>query len=244
MLNKQLKKMFMLSVTVLLVFAVIGGASGAELENSGRLKVTGTAVISGAPDVAYITLGVETRNQSAEEASQENAERMGKVMAALKELGLDDKAITTSGYNIYSYQQTVDRNAPEPQTITIYTVQNRINVTTTKLKEVGKIIDAAVKAGVNQVQGIRFDIKDKQEMQLLALQKATEQARLKAEAMAESAGVVIGGLALMEEEYASYAPMTDMVMMRAESFMEAETSISPGDVEVSARVWMEFYFNN
>ena len=48
----------------------------------------------------------------------------------------------------------------------------------------------------------------------------------------------------MEEEYASYAPMTDMVMMRAESFKEAETAINPGDVEVSARVWMEFYFNN
>ena len=113
-------------------------------------------------------------------------------MAILKELGLEDKAVTTSGYNIYSYQQTVDRNVPEPQTITIYTVQNRINVTTTKLNEVGKIIDAAVKAGVNQVQGIRFDIKDKQEMQLWALQKAVQQARLKAEAMAESAGVVIG----------------------------------------------------
>lgn len=253
MLKKNLSKALVVGGIVVLMFTAMLAGNGSlgtaaaqsetsSAENRGALNVTGSAVVTGSPDIAYITLGVETKDQSAETASQDNANRMAAVMAALKKMGLKDSDISTSGYNIYSYQQQIDRTLPTEQMVTVYTVQNRINITTKQLDQVGKIIDAAVKAGANQVQGINFDIEDKQELQLLALENATKQAKIKADAMAKAAGVTLGGLTTIQEEYATYAPMNEAMTLRAASFKAADTAITPGDVEISARVNAEFWF--
>lgn len=247
MFNKISKRVNVSVVAILAILFVTLGSSVQVVassipENSSRLQVTGTAVVTAAPDTAHISLGVETRDASAEQAAQENAKRMAQIMMALKEMGLTDREISTSGYNIYSYNQTLNRGTEGETTVTTYQVQNRIEITTKNLDQVGKIVDAAVKAGANQVQGIRFDLADKQELQLKALANAVKQAHTKAETMAEAAGVVIGGLVTMNEDYGTYAPMYDTMVMRAQSVGNVETSITPGDVEVSARVTMVFWF--
>ena len=94
----------------------------------------------------------------------------------------------------------------------------------------GQIIDVAIRAGANQVQGIRFDIADKQSLQLQALELAVQQGMTKAKVMAESAGLLLGGLTTMSESYGSYAPMVTTMALRADS--APATPISPGDVEV------------
>ena len=125
-------------------------------------------------------------------------------------------------------------------TVTTYYVQNRINITTKDLDAVGQIIDVAIRAGANQVQGIRFDIADKQSLQLQALELAVQQGMTKAKVMAESAGLLLGGLTTMSESYGSYAPMVTTMALRADS--APATPISPGDVEVSATVNMNFWY--
>lgn len=239
-----------LVLNLVLIFTLILGSFSVSAaiietsipENSSRLRVVGNAVISAAPDTAHITLGVETSDRSADQAAQENAERMARVLAALKTLGLTDSEISTSGYNIYSYDQTFNRNTAEETTITTYNVQNRINVTTNDLDQVGKIVDVAVKAGVNQIQGVRFDLADKQELQLQALKNAIKQAKGKAKAMAESAEIILGGIATITEDYGTYAPMNDTMVFKAQESRGAGTSINPSDIEVSAKVTMEFWF--
>lgn len=236
MYKKTLLTSFVLIMTLLL------GTASQAMATGGSLEVTGMAVITGAADMAEITLGVETKDESAETASQENAHLMNRVLKALKELGFTDEEITTSGYNIYSSSQVMGRGTENERTVTAYVVQNRISVTTKDLDNVGQIIDTAIKAGANQVQGIRFDIEDKQQMQLQALKNAVKQAKAKAEVIAKSAGVEISGITTINEEYGSYAPMVDTAVMRAQAFGEAKTTINPGDVEVSARVRIIFSF--
>lgn len=246
----MLNKLFRIGAISILMLCIFSGtifvglalANNERTEFSSSLQVTGTAVVTGTPDLAYITVGVETKNASAEVASQENADRMAQVLTALKELGLTDKQITTSGYNIYSSNQIIDRGTENEITITTYHVQNRISIITKDLDNVGKIIDAAIKAGANQIQGIRFDIEDKQEMQLLALENAVKQGKAKAEIMAKSAGITINGLASMSESYSSYAPMVNTMAVRAEALSQNSTTINPGEVEVSATVSMNFWF--
>ncbi|HOB41455.1 MAG: SIMPL domain-containing protein [Limnochordia bacterium] len=229
-------------IVTLLVVLLSGAVSPAALASSDqkRLQVSGTAVVTASPDIAYITLGVETQDPSAEKAAQDNANIMARVMAALRDLGLTEKEVSTSGYNIYGSTQILNRGTNQEETVVTYWVQNRINITTTDLEGLGEIIDAAVKAGANQVQGIRFDVQDKQSLQLEALKLAVRQGRAKAEAMAEAAGVTLGELITMGESYSSYAPMVSAVAFRADA--QAGTTISPGDVEVSATVQMEFAF--
>lgn len=231
------KSLFKMGVVTLLML-LVAGAALADAEPK-RLQVSGTAVVTGDPDIAYITVGVETQNPSAEKAAQDNASIMAQVLAALREMGLTEKEVSTSGYNIWGSTQTVNRGTDKEETVTTYWVQNRINITTKNLDSVGEIVDRAVKAGANQVQGIRFDVQDKQALQLEALKLAVQQGMGKAEAMAEAAGVTLGELVSMSESYSSYAPM-----VRAVAYADAavSTSISPGEVEVSASVQMEFAF--
>ncbi|NMB02752.1 MAG: SIMPL domain-containing protein [Firmicutes bacterium] len=233
-----------ISLLTVLVLALCLGAFLPEIalanSEAGRLHVTGSAVVTGAPDIAHITLGVETQDVSADVAAQDNASRMAKVFTALKELGLTERELSTSGYNIYSSTQVVGRGTNEETSITTYRVHNRINITTKNLDIVGEIIDRAVQAGANQVQGIQFDVEDKQAMQLKALQNAIKQGVAKAEAMAEAAGLTLTQLVSLSENYSSYAPMVNTMVMRADSF--AGTTINPGEVEVSANVQLEFLF--
>lgn len=243
------KQFFSISLLTVLILTLMTGLSPVSYaqakdltEERGSLQVTGSAVITGTPDIAYITLGVETKDPSAEVASQENAERMNRVFTALQELGLSKEELTTSGYNIYSSNQVVARGTDQESTVTTYHVQNRINISTKDLENVGKIIDIAIKSGANQVQGINFDIQDKQEMQLEALKNAVKQGQLKAEVMAEAAGITLGGIQSFSENYGSYAPTYNTMAMRAEALGSAPTTINPGQVEVSANVSMNFWF--
>lgn len=229
-------------VMALLVLSVIVLSSSAYASQStNSIKVTGHAVVTAAPDVAYITLGVETKSNSAASSSEENAAAVANVIAKLKEFGLTDSEITTSNYNIYSYQD-YDR-ITDPQTyVTVYYVRNQLNIKTNRLSEVGKIIDLAIRAGANQVQGIKFDLEDKSELQLLALKNATKQAAAKAKAIAEAANVEIASLINVTEEYEYYAPYTEVNMFRSAAAGITDTQINPSDVEVTARIVAEYGF--
>lgn len=240
---KRQRTALVLALVLLLSFTLgnMKATAATVPENRSLLQVNGNAVITVKPDTALITLGVDTSSSSAEVAAQENADRMAKVLAALKELGLSDSEIATKGYNIYSYDQYLGRTTGEDTVVTTYQVQNRIQITTKNLELVGQIVDAAVKAGANQVQGVSFDLADKEELQLQALKNAIKQAQTKAEAMAEGAGVQLGGIAKITEEYGSYVPLYG-AMLAKEFDQASSTEINPGEVEITARVLIEFWF--
>ena len=112
-------------------------------------------------------------------------------------------------------------------------MRNQVNIQTTKLEDVGTIIDLAVKAGANQVQGITFDTVNKAELQLKALQNAVRQARQKAEAAAVGAGVTIKEVYLLLNR-AMLMLYTEALAFRASAADAAKTPITPGDVEIRA----------
>lgn len=246
---KKNRFFLIISIAVLLLFVILVdtklptdlAAQTVEENSGGIIRVTGNSIISAAPDVAYITLGIETRDRSAETASAQNSQIMSEIMKNLIEFGLKDNEITTSGYYIYSYQES-DRTQEPIDYYYVYNVRNQVNVKVTDLENVGTIIDLAIKAGANQVQGINFDIKNKEDMQLNALKNATRQAREKADAIAEAAGVTIKNIFSISEQTESYVPYAEEVMYRAASSILTDTPINPGDVEVKARVVMEFSF--
>lgn len=230
----------------LLLILVLGlGIASAEgiFEGGGRLQVSGNAIVTTAPDTARITLGVDTTSRSANEAATENARRMDAVLEALKNLALKDSTIASSGYNIYSYNDTIGRNTPDETMVTIYNVHNRITITTKSLDEVGKIVDVAIKAGANQVQEVYFDLADKEELRAQALDTAIKQAMMKAEVIAKSAGETLGGIVSISEEYGAYIAKNEAYGMMAGGFADSVgTNINPGEVEVSAQVTMVFWF--
>ncbi len=118
------------------------------------ITVTGEAMKNVPPNQVVINFGLETRARAADQASSMNADTMNKVIDAVKALGITDKDLSTSRYNIDPNYDGVGR------IIRGFTVSNTVSVKTSMLDKASQIIDAAVKAGANRVDGVFFGLSD------------------------------------------------------------------------------------
>jgi uncharacterized protein len=155
------------------------------------LNVNGSAQVTLAPDIAYISIGVHTQNADANEAVSSNATQSQKVMDALKAMGIDVKDIRTNNYSITPQQQTDDKGQP---TGMLYVVDNTVYVTLRDLTKIGDVLGVATQAGANNIYGIQFDIADKNTALADARKSAVENAHQQAEELAQAAGVKLGSV--------------------------------------------------
>ena len=174
-------------------------ATSASSERS--ITVVGEGKVSAKPDVAQAQIGVEVFAPTVQEATRENNERMGAVMAKLKELGIAEKDIQTSSYSIYSERRYPEAplSEGEPEEEITYRVSNMVQVTIRQLDQVGEIIDEAVAAGANSVYGVSFAIDDPSELQGEARTLAIANAKTRAEELAQLAGVKLGPVMVVSE---------------------------------------------
>ena len=204
------------------------------------ISVTGQGEVTAAPDLAVLTIAVETVAPKAAAAGSENAKRSAAVVNAIKGLvGKDDK-VTTSRYSLEPrYQSPKPGEMTEPR-ITGYVARNDVQVETHKVDSVGALIDAANEAGANRISGIQFTLSNHNEQLRAALEKAGGEARAQAESVAKA-------LAVRLKEVASATTMTGPVVQpryfeRGYAAMEARapTPIEPGTVSVSATLQVTY----
>lgn len=143
------------------------------------VTVNGEGKIVVTPDLAYIDLGVQTKNADASIAQQENAKLMTEVINAIKAAGIGADDIKTTGYNLY---QTYDYSS-DKQSDPYYVASNIVNVKIKDISKVGAIIDAASTAGANNVNNIRFTVSDDSKYYQEALKLAMTNAKGKATAI-------------------------------------------------------------
>ncbi len=243
-----MKNKYMVAVIVLLglaVFIISGcGAKNSVVtsEPSQTIQTYGEAEVKAEPDLVRLSLAIETRSISAEKAVDENALLANAVIETLKGFGLTEKEIKTGSYQLYSYREWFERKADEEAIIT-YHVTNEVLVSTSRIDEVGEIIDLAVKAGANNINHISFELESPQELKLQALQAATKQAEQKAKAIAESAGEKISRLYRIREERTDYIPYVVRQDVPMEGMgMGDPTPIMPDEVVIRAAVSAEFTF--
>ncbi|HEX6866824.1 MAG TPA: SIMPL domain-containing protein [Caulobacteraceae bacterium] len=198
------------------------------------LNVSAQGETKVAPDMATISLGVQTQEPTAQAAIAANAEKMSRVVAALKKGGLADKDIQTSNLSLspqYVYQENL------PPRLTGYQASNQVTVTVHDLSRLGKIVDATVNAGADNVGGVSFGIDDPTEAENAARLEAVRKLRAKADLYAGAAGYRVSRLVTMSEGggYSAPPPPMPMMAMRAES-AKYDTSVSPGELNVQVSV--------
>ena len=196
------------------------------------VSVTGEGKIVVTPDLAYIDLGVQTKNKDAQKAQQENATQMTAVIDAVKKAGIKAEDIKTTGYNIY---QTYDYTPNSEVRNEYYQVNNIVNIKIKDINAVGKIIDVATAAGANNVNSIRFTVSDDSKYYSEALKLAMANANTKASAIMSTFNKKPGlPLSVSEVSYGGgvyydYAP--------AKAMMEgAATPIESGEITITATV--------
>lgn len=161
------------------------------------ISVNGSGTASAAPDVAYITLGVETIDPDPARVVDESTTKMEAVLAALKDLGIAEADIQTVNYSLW-IEQVHDREGL-PTGETRYHLVHQVRVKVTDLTKTGQVLQAALKAGANTVAGVEFTIADATALQQQARDKAMASARAKAEQLAAGFGVKLGAVRSINE---------------------------------------------
>jgi uncharacterized protein len=207
------------------------------------LSVTGQVTKSVAPDEAEITLAVETVDKSAKKSQADNAVLAERVMDALKSAGVAEEDIKTVSYNLR--EETRWNDSLRKYEPVGYRTSNSIMVTVKNLDATGNIIDAAVNAGVNRVSSVRFTLSRQKtvELRTLALKEAAQNAREKADSIASGLGVSLFQVHSASESsgysYSNYSRSYDM-MESLDASDGASTPITPGDIDFSATVNVQF----
>ena len=227
-----------LYILPLLIIALV--ASGCVTEASEgttppprTLSVNGSAKVYLTPDIAYITIGVHTENADPKEAVASNNAQAQAIKEAIMALGVAEEDIQTTNFSIYPSQQY----SPEGQvTGTTYMVDNSVTVTVRDLNKISEILGAAVEAGANSINGIQFDVADKEAALSQARAAAVDNAQKTAEELASAAGVTLGEIQSLSY-YGGY-PIPIMEGKGGGAAYEAPSAVpvSPGQLTITADV--------
>ncbi len=192
-----------------------------------RLDINATGEVTRVPDVAIITAGVVARAASATAAMQDSADRMQKVLAALKRAGVDDRDMQTSSVSLNPEYRYPENQTPQ---LVGYTASNQLTIKFRDIRNSGKILDALVNQGANQINGPNLTI-DKPEAALdEARANAIATGRARAQLYARSLGLRIVRVVSVSESggYAvpPPAPPMPMMMARGERTQRASSRVS------------------
>lgn len=215
-------------------------ATGYAMPADGTLlSVSAEASAKRVPDVATISTGVVTQAADANAAMRANAVQMDKVMAAIKAAGIGERDVQTSGINLnpqYKYAENM------PPVIVGYQASNTVNVKVRELAKLGKVLDALVAQGANQINGPSFGIDKPEAAFEEARVAAVKKAQAQAQTYARTLGLQVKRIISISEGGASLPrPVPVMRMMAAaDAGYAKETSVAPGESAVSVSVEMVF----
>lgn len=222
----------------LLAAAVIAApASAAEIQIAATgpvVELNVTENVEAEPDIVTVSAGVTTEARTAVEAMRTNAEAMNRVVDRIKQLGVAERDIQTTGISLgaqYDYDQGARR-----QVFRGYQASNRVSVKLRQIDRTGEVLDALVAAGATDLGGPDWSIDDDTAARAQARRQAMETARAQALEYARAAGYADVRLLEISETIASQPPMPFLRTVNAEAAQAASTPVQPGLVQAGVTV--------
>jgi len=214
--------------------AATGAQSTINLNNQQGIWVSGQGKVTVKPDIATLSLGISAQASTVQEALAQGSSAMDRVMKALTDNGIEDKDIQTQYFNI-NPQYRFD-NATQQSTISGYQVSNIITVKIRAIDNTGRIIDAVAAGGGDntRVNGVSFSVDQPEKFYSQARSAAMNDAKAKAENLADLAKVGLGKAIYITESSGSQQPIPLVPPVRGETGGSATpgTSISPGQTDI------------
>ncbi len=208
------------------------------LPNGLRLDVVATGEVTRAPDQVTVMAGVVTRAPQAEAALRDNAQRMQRVRAALRRLGIQDRDIQTGTISLHQdHDRPPEPMAGRPQP-SGYVASNQLTVRFRDVANAGRIIDALVAEGVNNVQGPMFGLSNQAAALDEARTRALTVARARADLYARTLGTRVRRIVSISEA-GQHGGIVVTGSARG-AMMDASTQIEPGEQLVSTSVTVTF----
>jgi uncharacterized protein YggE len=203
-----------------------------------QLQVSGSGRISVQPDTALLTLGISEKASDANSAQQAVNDKLSKVLASLKEKGVQDDQIVSQNLSLYPEYTSLAGLTR----LVSYTASTTLEIKTTLLDEVGGYVDAALSAGANELQGVEFSLSNEREIRRQAIQLALKDARANAEAIAQAENMQLDALISVDQgsggvHVRNFSANVNNVLAEADTAESgAGTSIQSGEVVVTSNV--------
>ena len=225
-------------------------AEKGSVYGKGGIIVTGSSSIELKPDMATISLGVESYATTVSVARDNASISINEMLDVMKNVGIDDEDIQTTAFNIYPQYEYIevreDGRVRGVQELVGFTVSNMLLVTVKNLDDIGEIIDKITDAGGNDVRfnSINFGIQDPVPYQSQLRKLAVEDGITKASQLAEYSGVKLGSITMINDYSSQASVAQDQAVFAERAMVIPSTSINPGSLNLSMQVDMIFEIEN
>ena len=216
--------------------------SYAALSGDKTVTVSASGKVSVVPDMAEIIFGISTEDTDAAAAQDKNSKEAQKVVDKLKELGISEKSIKTSAYDIYPQY---DYDAEGGSRIVGYTVDTTLTVSDLPVSDAGNVISQCVSAGINSMNGINYSCSGYDDAYNEALAEAVNAAAGKAQVLATASGKSLGDVKSVVEGYQDVTLQYRSLDAAAfkNSMESSDAVIMPGESDVEAQVTVTYALN-
>lgn len=212
--------------------------------NENRISLVSSETVNVVPDMAEVQMTIRTENQDASKCQQKNTEKLDEVLAYLKERGLADESIKTSGFYLdpkYDWSGNTRK-------LVGYEMSTTVTVADVPVDEVGAMLTGVVEHGANEIDQVSYFSSQYDQAYNQALAKAIELSRSKGEALAAASGMKLGQVISIQEQsdnqHGRYVNadlgMMDGVVTEAAASELADMSVMPGEMSVTAEITVEY----
>ncbi len=226
------------------VLLVLVSVSSLADDYSNTVSVSGKGVVSAEPDRAVVQMTIMSRSKELDAAQAEAAKVTAAVLALVDKLDIDRSEVDTTGANVrpdYRWNRET-----EEQELRGYIADRQMSIKVDDLDKLGRLLEGAIAAGVNQVSPPRLDSSRRAELHREALAAAAEDARANAEVLASTLGVSLGDPISISDSNITTPPPGPQVRSMAVSAMESDSAATynAGDLTFTATVAVVFALKN
>ena len=200
------------------------------------LHVTGEGVVTAAPDMAEITLGVTHEARRADAAMEAVSEDVTRILAALSRLGISPVDLQTNRVSLNPVWDQTNYSSGGGRRIIGFVASNTVRARIRDLGELGSIMNEVIDVGANNFNGLRFGLQSPAPVQSQARQAAVRDAVAKARELAEAAGVTLGPIRTIQDHGTPRAETMEMAAVARSS----PVPIAPGELTMRAGVTIVF----
>lgn len=223
-----------ISIAMLMMMAVMP-AMAQDTSTQRIIEVTGVGMAFGTPDTATVEVGVDIQDADFGKAFEATNDVMVLVLGKMTEMGIESKDIQTTAINVW-FEDNRDPQSGMPTGDRIYHVTQSMRIVVRDIDSVGDVISTAVENGANQIYGLNFSFSDSEALQTEAREVAVDNARAKAQHLADLMGVELGDVvSIVELGGSSNIPVGGGGYDMMESAV-----VSTGQLSVSASIQLTF----
>lgn len=235
-------KFILLTIMALLVSAC--GSVTLPVATSGNpmadtITVMGYGEARGNPDMATVMVGFSIKNVDITEAVAESNQTIAQITAAMQQLGIAEVDIQTTGFNVWP-EDVWDPQTGQASGEKRYHVDSTMQINIRTIDDVGKVLETALTNGANSIYGLNFGIQETKTLAAEARTAALEDARYRAEAIAEGLGFSIGEVSSVTDQSGGYTYPYFVGAGLGIGGGEGEPPISEGEMAVSVSVSVSY----